>query len=701
MSGNLPYEPVIDPELEELFPPEITLSLFDLNNSEISFSKLITDFESFGEITSSEENLKKQQKIIGQSEMDLNPNLNLNTNTSTSTDTENSTQFLNINSSFIQRMSFLGSNRNFQSNNSLSELHNRLDQAHSFSNNDERGGTLQLNQKVMVQGDKNNKNKILLQNSKKNIFIPRLQKRSVSKSILCLDQKEKLPSEVSVELQKVNESDRFLSFNNLPNIEVVIGADKDQKESPNLQKEKEGFFENKNGLEIENPNTQNSNNVHDKKKNFLLLCKQRKIQKAIKIARVNQIRRQKKEKTKKQDRFDARPEEKDEKMLIYEEEEKEEEHKDKDYKEEKEEKEEEDYKKSTKNQKDNKKEKEKERKNSNNKKKIAKEQRKRSTKKPKLQTENSVVIESGKEVFKLLTGQLWVIGGGAAQKKFVPFTKKFVSVVGDLFGANENEVKSFFTHLKYSLSNSRRTFTEFVTEILVGVLSLNYSKNVPTIATRLGKLVSEIYQNGNELVNPNENNEKSDEIHVKLEKIYEQIFTEEVLMYWFEKRFVERIGVIFNGKDREKFCKKHLYFLGKSKFILSCVLASEELVIGGDVTKKYYKLVNLGFDNNALNLYHNNRGKKLDLVKNVINKFGLNNGNYWNIIAEDYIKQIKFIPENVFEFFPFKNVINHPLIKKVGAKVALENPQKKRILIQNSDPKIKVNKKWLLKKRAF
>ncbi|KAJ3433906.1 cdc45-related protein [Anaeramoeba flamelloides] len=539
-------------------------------------------------------------------------------------------------------MSFVGSYLNFHSNNSLSEFHNKFDQVHSFTNNDERGGTLQLNQKVLVQGDKNNKNTILLQNSKKNIFIPGLQKLSVSKPILCLNQKETLPSEVSVELQNVNESNQFLSFSDLPNIEVVIGTDKDQK----------------------------------------------KIQKAIKIARVHQIRRQKKEKTKKQDQLDALTKEKEEKILIYEDEEEEAEDSEK-------EEEEEDLKNSTENQNDQqkekkrKKEKEKERKNPNNKKKIAKEQRKRSTKKPKLQTENSVVIESGKEVFKLLTGQLWVIGGGAAQKTFLPFTKKFVSVVGDLFGANENEVKGFFTHLKYSLSNSRRTFTEFVTEILVGVLSLNYSKNKPEVASRFGKLVSEIYQNGNELISPNKNTEKSEEIQVKLEKIYKQIFTEEVLMYWFEKRFVERIGVIFNGKDREKFFKKHLYFLGKSKFILACVLASEELVIGGDVTKKYYELVNLDFNNNALNLYHNNRGKKLDLVKNIINKFGLNNGNYWNIIAEDYVMQMKFIPENVFEFFPFKNVINHPLVKKVSEKLAFENPQKKGILIQNSDPKIK------------
>ncbi|KAJ3427287.1 hypothetical protein M0812_26867 [Anaeramoeba flamelloides] len=353
--------------------------------------------------------------------------------------------------------------------------------------------------------------------------------------------------------------------------------------------------------------------------------------------------------------------------------------------------------------------------------------RKRLLKLRSLNQSNSVIIESGKEVFKLLTGQLWVISGGAPQKLLTKYTNTFAQKIGILFQASETEEESFHSQLKYLLSNSRRTFTEFILEILIGILSLKYSENPPEITLKFWKILEDSSQlnsrNENDDVYDDDDDEEEEygnddklrkakmerndrdkeELNIKLEEIYQFIYTEKVLMHWFEKRFVERLGAFFNGNDKRKFYEQHLFYLGKSKFILSCLLSNQELIKKENgLPEKYYKLVNLEFQNNPLNVYLNNRGKKLNLVKDLIIKYGLNNGSFWNIISKDYLSKMKFTEKTIFDYFPFKNLITNPLLAKLCKKVSKEKPQKKRNASSSNFGKsqVQINVDWLFKKRA-
>ncbi|KAJ3447581.1 hypothetical protein M0812_00052 [Anaeramoeba flamelloides] len=397
---------------------------------------------------------------------------------------------------------------------------------------------------------------------------------------------------------------------------------------------------------------------------------------------------------------------------------------------------------------------------------------------------NSSIVENGKDLFKLLTGQLWVISGGASQKILTPFTNQFAMKIGQILGASEKESTNVKSQLKYLLSNSRRTLTEFVLEILVSVLSLIHTDPTPSITIKFWELLNEIvnldYKEGenanmnvgvnvninlnekggndfkmqvednendnddedgdeeleeeeleegerkerglfkqeNLYNNNNNNNQKkifknkinekksfiqeensnTQTIKKRLEEIYQDIFTERVLMFWFEKRFIDRLDSFILPEQKQAFFKQHLFFLGKSKFILSCLLLAKELIRKGGVTKSYSMLINLEYNNLPLNLYVNNRGKKVNLIKELISKYGANNGNYWEIISKDYVKQMKFNPNNIFEVFPFKNIITNPKISNLSQTMHLKQPiKKKQFPNKRDEPNLKIGLEWLKK----
>ncbi|KAJ6230283.1 hypothetical protein M0813_06921 [Anaeramoeba flamelloides] len=320
---------------------------------------------------------------------------------------------------------------------------------------------------------------------------------------------------------------------------------------------------------------------------------------------------------------------------------------------------------------------------------------------------NSQIVENGRELFKLLTGLLWVISGGAAQKILTPFTNIFANKIGTILNGNQTEVLNIKSQLKYLLSNSRRTLTEFILEILVGVLSLagENSKN---------KVAVELWQTIEGLVGLNENDQEQDQdqnsatqedneelsnrLKRKLEEVYQQIFTHDVLMYWFTKRFVDRLEPYFSMEEQKKFFDQHLFFLGKSKFILSCLLLGKELVQKNGITQGYRILINLPCENNPLNLYLNNRGKKVNLVKELITKYGVNNGNYWEIISKDYLNKMKFNTQNIFQHFPFKGIITNSKLSNLSQSIPQEEFISQTEIIQKRDePHMKITAEWLKK----
>ncbi|KAJ3441976.1 hypothetical protein M0812_13996 [Anaeramoeba flamelloides] len=310
--------------------------------------------------------------------------------------------------------------------------------------------------------------------------------------------------------------------------------------------------------------------------------------------------------------------------------------------------------------------------------------------------DNTYLVETGREVFKLLIGQLWVIVGGAPQKAISPYSKKFAEQIGQVFGANTSEIAKFQDQLKYLLSNSRRTFTEFVLEIMVGVLSLSYLPNAPEISLRFDsvlKQLSKLNQNTGLKDNRGVIDElKTNELKLELEKIYEKIFTFQTLMYWFDKRFIDKLSFFFNQEDQQHFYKSHLLKLGKSKFMLSCLLLTNDLADPNGPARQYSECVNLDFDNNPLNLYCNNRGNKLRIVKKMIVSHNLNCGNYWNSISNDYISRTTFTEQNICKQLPFKKIFQNPNLSQCCKPNLSLNPKKKRTLA-NKEKKTKLNMK--------
>ncbi|KAJ6237077.1 hypothetical protein M0813_03484 [Anaeramoeba flamelloides] len=169
-------------------------------------------------------------------------------------------------------------------------------------------------------------------------------------------------------------------------------------------------------------------------------------------------------------------------------------------------------------------------------------------------------------------------------------------------------------------------------------------------------------------------------------------------MYWFEKRFIDRLDRFVAYEQKKSFFDQHLFYLGKSKFILSCLLLASELIRKDGVTQNYSLLINLRYDDNPLNLYSNNRGKKANLIKELISKYGVNNGNYWEIISKDYLNQMKFDINNIFDFFPYKNIITNPKIYNLSHTVNVEQPLKKQQIPNKRDEtNFKISLEWLKK----
>ncbi|KAJ3440419.1 hypothetical protein M0812_14086 [Anaeramoeba flamelloides] len=66
------------------------------------------------------------------------------------------------------------------------------------------------------------------------------------------------------------------------------------------------------------------------------------------------------------------------------------------------------------------------------------------------------------------------MSGGASLKILTPYSDKIAKKIASTFNASENEEVTFKKQLKYLLTNSRRTFTEYILEILIGILSLRF-----------------------------------------------------------------------------------------------------------------------------------------------------------------------------------------------------------------------------------
>ncbi|KAJ6241656.1 enolase-phosphatase e1 [Anaeramoeba flamelloides] len=414
------------------------------------------------------------------------------------------------------------------------------------------------------------------------------------------------------------------------------------------------------------------------------------------------------------------------------------------------------------------------------------------------------VIESGKELFKLLIGLLWVSSGGASHTTLTPLCEAFVSKISQVLTATNLEEKEFQSQLRYLLSNSRRTFTEYVLEILLGVLSLSVHQSKPRLSVQLKKIIQQIKdiqlnkrkklqkQKKNQNVNKKKNNKKknlseidnnqnniekesasgrgrgkggqsekkkkkenekenenetgninkmekekkaikrkkktkkkrklityngnnfnNDDDHQKtinneetinndLEKIFPQIFTQPVLMFWFEKRFANRLNYLLTSLDKTRFYQQFLYPLVKSKLITICWKLAREFLKRDGPLKKYCRHISLVYMNNPLNLYSNNRGPKLKLIKQIIVKFGLNNSNYWVKSIDLFQNKHPLSPQIILEKFPFNQIVYSSLFNKIYTDNQGEQSNKKRTLAtKNNRVDQNVNVGWILKTSEF
>ncbi|KAJ6230390.1 hypothetical protein M0813_07029 [Anaeramoeba flamelloides] len=396
------------------------------------------------------------------------------------------------------------------------------------------------------------------------------------------------------------------------------------------------------------------------------------------------------------------------------------------------------------------------------------------------------VVESGKELFKLFVGLLWVVSGGASHSTLTPASEAFVSKISQVLQANDLEEKEFKSQLRYLLSNSRRTFTEYVLEILLGVLSLSVHPNKPKLSVQLKKIIQQIkdiqltqrkemqelkkksqknnkktkkkkanMKKSNEDNNNNNNSNKETEngkgkgkakgkgknntkrkkkkkknlklanitniknnnnakkkisneeetkkiINENLEKLFPQIFTQPVLMFWFEKRFANKLNYLLTPLDKTQFYQRFLYPLVKSKFISICWILAREFLKRDGPLKKYCKNVNLVYNNNPLNLYSNNRGPKLKLIKQIIVKFGLNNSNYWVKSIDLFQSEYPLDPQSILTQRPFSQIINSPMFDKFFPNSHVEKSNKKRTFATKSDNYDQnINVGWILKSSEY
>ncbi|KAJ6232293.1 hypothetical protein M0813_05051 [Anaeramoeba flamelloides] len=320
--------------------------------------------------------------------------------------------------------------------------------------------------------------------------------------------------------------------------------------------------------------------------------------------------------------------------------------------------------------------------------------RKRNITTSQLKKQNSVTIESGKEIFKLLTGAMWVMSHGATPKTLEVFTEKISERISQALDATEMEMQIVEMQLKNLLSNSRRTLTEYILEIIVGVLALNHRSNTPTIAIEFKETLKKIAKIESL---DNAQSPKQEKLKNSLEAIYKQIFTERLLIFWFEKRFVDRPDHLLTQELKTHFFGKHLYYLGKSKFVLSCLLLANQLIMPSGVVKRYSKLIDLAFNGDALNCYCNKRGKKLKLIKSLIVKYGINSGVYWSKISEESMKKLPFCAQNMFEITPFKEIISSSQLNLMSQKVQVIKPPKIRsVACKGKIPNTDIGIGWLL-----
>ncbi|KAJ3444576.1 hypothetical protein M0812_10433 [Anaeramoeba flamelloides] len=336
------------------------------------------------------------------------------------------------------------------------------------------------------------------------------------------------------------------------------------------------------------------------------------------------------------------------------------------------------------------------------------------------------VLESSKKIFKMLTGMIWIATGGATHNSLAFVTQEFVSKISGILGTTLDSKKLFENQLRYLLSNSRRTFVEYILEILLGVLSLSvHPNNKPKVSLSLKKLLREIKSfqlkdkksptvdmkakprsqlgtktNMNREQKPKPSLTKS-QINKRLDKIYPKIFNEGVLYYWFQKRFAPNLDELLTVDEKTAFYQQYLLPLVKSKFHTLCWTLARELLKRLGPLQKYFQYIDLEYDNNPVNLYSNNRGQKLKLIKAIIIKFGLNNAKYWNDSINDFKKKFSYdseSPSTIFTQFPFNQITSKAHLLIVNNNQPNSKSFKKRTFATKiQDCQKKINLHWIQK----
>ncbi|KAJ3430427.1 hypothetical protein M0812_23434 [Anaeramoeba flamelloides] len=291
-----------------------------------------------------------------------------------------------------------------------------------------------------------------------------------------------------------------------------------------------------------------------------------------------------------------------------------------------------------------------------------------------IKSKNSERVKLGKSVYKVLIGVLWVKLGCTGLTQISPYSQKFVYQISKMLNISKSNINSSPLVLKNLLSNSRRTFAEFVLEILIGVLSLCSLNEPPNASLQLKDTLKEIsvFQKShpnNEIFTKNLKccvNEKQKELINKLNNLYHQIFVEDVLLFWFEKRFIKKTGLRLPPMQRSKLFSQYISIIGNYCFQRCCNLLAEELTKEGkdNIASQYFRLINLSYQLNPLNCYTNNRMGKMKLITKLIVKFSVNKGEYWDEIIYDFSKKVDFNLDNILSTYPFNYILNLPLIQK-------------------------------------
>lgn len=289
------------------------------------------------------------------------------------------------------------------------------------------------------------------------------------------------------------------------------------------------------------------------------------------------------------------------------------------------------------------------------------------------------IFENVERLHRLFVLLIWAFTGGASWDELEPYSANFIDHLSRFVLLDNDDLTKLNTAGANLVNNNRRFISEFVLEILLCVLSLQFEVKPPEHAIGLARTLIELK---NDQIDMNEGREM-------LASFSDMIFSDQVLAYYYGRRFDENFFPVFNEDQLTKIYSDILRPFFQKRFNLTSVLMKSEF--STEIVNDYAKFNENKLANDILELYFDNRKNKRDFVGGYVKKHRLNGTIEWSQVSDKlWSEKGKFAPAALLEIFPFKEFIESDgFMKNLGVFSA----EKKKVKSTNSSQKI--NSGWL------